>query len=53
MRRAMREEVAKSTRDELCAILKHRSEAMKKDHKRLTREALDSMRDRVRKYIVR
>ena len=49
MRRAMREEVAKSIRDEFCATLQHRSEATRKDHKRLTREALDSMQDRVRK----
>ena len=40
MRRAMREEVVKSIRDELCATLQHRSEDMRKDHERLTREAL-------------
>ena len=46
MRRAMREEVAKSAREEFCATLKHRPEAMRKDHEWLTREALDSMRYR-------
>ena len=45
MRRAMIEEVAKSVRDELCTTLQHRSEAVRKDHKRLTREVLESMRD--------
>ena len=45
MRRAIREEVAKSVRDEFCATLKHRSEAMRKDQKWLTREALESMSD--------
>ena len=41
----MREEVAKSVRGEFCATLQHRSEAMRKNHERLTREALESMRD--------
>ena len=40
MRRAMREEVAKSVRDEFCATLQHRSEAMRKDNGRMTRKAL-------------
>ena len=42
----MREEVAKSVRNEFCATLQHRLESMRKDHGRLTREALNSMRDR-------
>ena len=41
----MREEVAKSVREELCTTLKHRLEAMRKYHERLTRDALESMRD--------
>ena len=45
MRRSMREEVVKSFRDEFCDILQHRSEDMRKYHKQLTREALESMRD--------
>ena len=45
MRRAMREEVMKTVRDEFCATLQHRSEATRRDHERLTREALESMRD--------
>ena len=49
MRRATKEEVSKSARDKLCATLQHRSEAMRKDHARLTREALKSMRYQVRK----
>ena len=49
MRRAMREEVAKSAREEFCATLKHRPEAMRKDHERLTGEALESMRYLFRK----
>ena len=32
MRRAIREEIAKIVRDELCATLQHRSEAMRKCH---------------------
>ena len=40
MRRAMGEEIVKSVRDEFCATLQHRSETMRKDHKRLTRGAL-------------
>ena len=48
-RRDMGEEMAKSVRDEFCATLQHSSEAMRKDHERLTREALESMRSRVRK----
>ena len=43
MRRVMGEEIAKSVRDEFCATLQHRLEDMRKDHERLTREALDSM----------
>ena len=49
MKRAMREEVTKSVRDEFCVTLQHRSEAMRKDHEWQTREALESMRYRVRK----
>ena len=45
-RRAMREEVEKSVRDEFCSTLQHRPEAMRKDHKQLTREELESTRDR-------
>ena len=44
MRRAMREEFAKSAREEFCATLQYRSESMRKDHGQLTREALESMR---------
>ena len=40
MRRAMKEEVAKIVRDKFYATLQHRSEAMRKDHERLTSEAL-------------
>ena len=40
MRRDMIEEVKKSFRCEFCATLQHRSETMRKDHKRLTRGAL-------------
>ena len=39
-RRAMREEVAKIFRKELFSTLQHRSEAMRKDNKVMTREAL-------------
>ena len=49
MRRDMREEVAKSARDELCATLQHSLEAMRKHHKQLTRDMLESMRNQVRK----
>ena len=49
MKRAMREEVTKSVRDEFCVTLQHRSEAMRKDHEWQTREALEFMRYRVRK----
>ena len=49
--RAMREEVAKSVRDKFCATLQHRSEAMRKDHGWLTREALESMRDQYKENI--
>ena len=35
----------KIVRGELCATLQHRLEAMRKDHKRLMREALESTRD--------
>ena len=45
MRKAMTEEVAKIIRKEFCATLQHRLEAMRKYHKWLTREALESMRD--------
>ena len=40
MRRDMIEEVAKIVRDEFCATLQHRSEAMRKDNGRMTRKAL-------------
>ena len=49
MRRYMREEVPKIVRDEFCATLQYILKAMRNDHGRLTRAALDSMRDRVRK----
>ena len=45
MMRSMKEEVMKSVRYEFCATLQHRLESMRKDHERLTREALESMRD--------
>ena len=51
--RATREEVTKSTRDELCSTLQHMSEATRKDHKWLARDAMESMRYQVRKYISR
>ena len=38
MRKDMREEVAKTVRDEFCTTLQHRSEAMRKYHERLTYE---------------
>ena len=43
--RDMGEEVSKTFTDKFCANLKHRLEATRKDRERLTREALDSMRD--------
>ena len=46
MRRATREEVAKSVREKFWITLQHRSEAMRKDHECLTMEALESMKDR-------
>ena len=46
MRRDRRKEVAKSVQDEFCVTLEHRSEAMRKDHEQLTREAMYSMKDR-------
>ena len=38
IKRAMREEITKSVRDKLCTTLQHRSEAIRKDHKCLTRD---------------
>ena len=40
----MREAVKQARAEILCATLQHRLEAMRKDHKRLTRKALESMR---------
>ena len=45
MKRFIREEFMKSARDELCATLKHGLDVMRKYHKRLTMEALGSMKD--------
>ena len=47
----MIEEVTKSVREEFCATLQCRSEVMRNYHKRLTREALDSMRYRYEENI--
>ena len=46
IKRAMREEITKCVRDKLCTTLQHRSEAIRKDHKFLTREYLNSVRYR-------
>ena len=45
------EEATKRVREKFCATLQHSLETMRKDHKRLKREALESMRDRYKDKI--